>query len=193
MAETILYAQGVEIGKSLCQPDAVPVVKEIMARAKRMAARSCCRIDVVVAKRTQGRSECQVCDVGDIPQDLMILDMGPRSVADLKRRFAEMKTLALERPARRLRNRAFRQRHLRADARGGRACVSDGKLVAIAGGGDTVCGSQYRRRWRRISPMCPRPAAPSSNGWRARPFRPLPRWQRATTLKGSALYSLVKR
>ena len=34
MANTFLYAQGVEIGKSLCQPDAVPVVKEIMARAK---------------------------------------------------------------------------------------------------------------------------------------------------------------
>src|SRR6476469_7411818 len=114
MASTFLYAQGVEIGKSLCQPDAVPVVKEIKAGA-----------------------EWQVCDAGNIPQDQMILDMGPKSVADLKRRFAEMKTLVWNGPVGAFEIQPFGNgtfELMQAAAR----LVRDGKLLAIAGGGDTV-------------------------------------------------------
>ena len=98
MASTFLYAQGVEIGKSLCQPDAVPVVKEIMARAKQNDCEIVLPHDFVVAKELKAGAEWQVCDVGNIPPDQMILDMGPKSVADLKRRFAEMKTLVWNGP-----------------------------------------------------------------------------------------------
>ena len=87
-----------EIGKSLCQPDAVPVVKEIMARAKQHGCEIVLPHDFVVAKELKAGAEWQVCDVGNIPPDQMILDMGPKSVADLKRRFAEMKTLVWNGP-----------------------------------------------------------------------------------------------
>ncbi len=93
MASTFLYAQGVEIGKSLCQPDAVPVVKEIMARAREHNCEIVLPSDFVVAKEIKAGAAWQVCEAGKIPHDQMILDMGPKSVADLKRRFAEMKTL----------------------------------------------------------------------------------------------------
>ena len=137
MASTFLYAQGVEIGNSLCQPDAVPVVKEIMARAKQHGCEIVLPHDFVVAKELKAGAEWQVCDVGNIPQDQMILDMGPKSVADLKRRFAEMKTLVWNGPVGAFEFEPFGKgtfELMQAAAR----LVRDGKLVAIAGGGDTV-------------------------------------------------------
>ena len=137
MASTFLYAQGVEIGKSLCQPDAVLVVKEIMARAKQHGCEIVLPHDFVVAKELKAGAEWQVCDAGKIPQDQMILDMGPKSVADLKRRFAEMKTLVWNGPVGAFEFEPFGKgtfELMQAAAR----LVRDGKLVAIAGGGDTV-------------------------------------------------------
>jgi phosphoglycerate kinase len=137
MASTFLYAQGVEIGNSLCQPDAVPVVKEIMARAKQHGCEIVLPHDFVVAKELKAGAEWQVCDAGKIPQDQMILDMGPKSVADLNRRFAEMKTLVWNGPVGAFEFEPFGKgtfELMQAAAR----LVRDGKLVAIAGGGDTV-------------------------------------------------------
>ena len=137
MASTFLYAQGVEIGKSLCQPDAVPVVKEIMARAKQHGCEIVLPHDFVVAKELKAGAECRVCDVGNIPQDQMILDMGPKSVADLKRRFAEMKTLVWNGPVGAFEFEPFGNGTFELMREAARL-VKDGKLVAIAGGGDTV-------------------------------------------------------
>lgn len=137
MASTFLYAQGVEIGKSLCQPDAVPVVREIMARAKEHDCEIVLPRDFVVAKEFKAGAAWQVCDAGNIPQDQMILDMGPKSVADLERRFAEMKTLLWNGPVGAFEIEPFGNgtfELMQAAAR----LVRDGKLVAIAGGGDTV-------------------------------------------------------
>jgi phosphoglycerate kinase len=137
MASTFLYAQGVEIGKSLCQPDAVPVVREIMARAKEHDCKIVLPRDFVVAKEFKAGAAWQVCDAGNIPQDQMILDMGPKSVADLERRFAEMKTLLWNGPVGAFEIEPFGNgtfELMQAAAR----LVRDGKLVAIAGGGDTV-------------------------------------------------------
>ena len=122
--------------ESLCQPDAVPVVKEIMARAKQNDCEIVLPHDFVVAKELKAGAEWQVCDVGNIPQDQMILDMGPKSVADLKRRFRD-EDARLERTGRRLRVRAFGNGTFELMREAARL-VRDGKLVAIAGGGDTV-------------------------------------------------------
>jgi phosphoglycerate kinase len=137
MASTFLYAQGVEIGKSLCQPDAVPVVKEIMVRAKQHGCEIVLPHDFVVAKELKAGAECRVCDAGNIPPDQMILDMGPKSVADLKRRFAEMKTLVWNGPVGAFEFEPFGNGTFELMREAARL-VKDGKLVAIAGGGDTV-------------------------------------------------------
>jgi phosphoglycerate kinase len=137
MASTFLYAQGVEIGKSLCQPDAVPVVNEIMARAKEHNCEIVLPQDFVVARELKAGAVWQVCEAENIPQDQMILDIGPKSVVDLKRRFAEMKTLVWNGPVGAFEFEPFGNgtyELMREAAR----LVRDGRLVAIAGGGDTV-------------------------------------------------------
>ena len=137
MASTFLYAQGVEIGKSLCQPDAVLRVKEIMARAREHNCEIVLPQDFVVAKELKTGADWQTCDVRNIPQDQMILDIGPKSVADLKGRFGTMKTLVWNGPVGAFEFAPFGNgtyELMREAAR----LVRERKLVAIAGGGDTV-------------------------------------------------------
>lgn len=137
MASTFLYAQGVEIGKSLCQPEAVPIVKEIMARAAQHGCEIVLPHDFIVAKDLKSGAEWRVCEVGNIPADEMIVDMGPKSVADLKRRFGEIKTLLWNGPVGAFEYAPFGDGTfdlMREAAR----LARDGKLAAIAGGGDTV-------------------------------------------------------
>jgi len=110
---------------------------EIMARAREHNCEILLPHDFVVAKEPKAGGEWQVCDVGNIPQDQMILDVGPKSVADLKRRFAEMKTLVWNGPVGAFEFEPFGNgtyELMREAAR----LVREGKLVAIAGGGDTV-------------------------------------------------------
>ena len=137
MASTFLHAQGVEIGKSLCQPDAVPIVKEIMARAEQHDCELVLPHDFIVARELRTGAEWHVCDVGDIPPDLMIVDIGPKSVADLKRRFGEIKTLLWNGPVGAFEYAPFGDGTYTLMHEVARL-VQEGKLAAIAGGGDTV-------------------------------------------------------
>jgi phosphoglycerate kinase len=137
MASTFLYAQGVEIGKSLCQPEAVPVVKEIMARAREHNCEIVLPHDFVVAKELRAGAEWHVCEAGNIPPDQMILDIGPKSLADLKRRFANIRTLVWNGPVGAFEFEPFGKgtyELMREAAR----LVQQSSLTAIAGGGDTV-------------------------------------------------------
>jgi phosphoglycerate kinase len=137
MASTFLFAKGVEIGKSLCQPEAVPIVKEIMAHAEKHGCELVLPHDFIVAKELKAGAPWRVCQVGEIPADEMIVDIGPDSVADLERRFGEIKTLLWNGPVG-----AFEWEPFGAGTfalmREAARLVKAGKLAAIAGGGDTV-------------------------------------------------------
>jgi phosphoglycerate kinase len=137
MASTFLYAQGVEIGKSLCQPDAVPIVRDIMARAEQHDCEIVLPNDFVVAKELKLGAAWRVCDVGEIPADEMIVDIGPKSVADLKRRFGAIKTLVWNGPVGAFEIAPFGEGTY-ALMREAARLTRQGELVAIAGGGDTV-------------------------------------------------------
>ena len=82
MANTFLLAQGVDIGKSLAEPDFAETAREIMHAAK---ARSCEVVlpeDVVVAREVRGgRAARASCRCSQTPADQMILDVGPKAVA----------------------------------------------------------------------------------------------------------------
>ncbi|MGV1014369.1 MAG: phosphoglycerate kinase, partial [Methyloceanibacter sp.] len=93
MANTFLKAKGVEIGKSFCEPDFTDTVKEIMTRAAQSGCEIVLPSDAVVAKELKTGAEWQVCPVEAVPADAMILDVGPESLADLKRRVGAVKTV----------------------------------------------------------------------------------------------------
>lgn len=137
LAGTMLYAKGVEIGKSLCEKDAVPIVKEIMAAAKQSGCEIILPIDVVVAKEFKLGADSCVCDVNEIPTDAMILDTGPKSVDALKRRLGETRTVLWNGPLGAFEISRFGEGTF-ALAREAARRTKSGKLVTIAGGGDTV-------------------------------------------------------
>jgi phosphoglycerate kinase len=91
----------------------------------------------VAAKELKAGAAWRIREVGNIAEDEMILDIGPKSISDLKRRFAEMKTLVWNGPVGAFEFEPFGNGTFELMQEAARL-VREGKLVAIAGGGDTV-------------------------------------------------------
>jgi phosphoglycerate kinase len=137
MANTMLKAKGLEIGKSLCEAEALPIAKDIMARAKQSSCEIVLPSDAVVAREFKNSAEWWICDVGEVPPDALILDIGPKTVADLKRRLGEVRTLLWNGPVGAFEVPPFGEGTF-ALAREVARLTQEGKLVSVAGGGDTV-------------------------------------------------------
>jgi phosphoglycerate kinase len=137
MANTFLLANGMQIGASFAESDFVPTAKEIMARAKASGCEIVLPSDAVVAKELKEGADWQVCPVAAVPQDAMILDLGPKSVADLKRRLASVRTVLWNGPLGAFEIAPFGEGTF-ALARAAATATQAGKLTSVAGGGDTV-------------------------------------------------------
>jgi phosphoglycerate kinase len=137
MANTFLHAQGVAVGRSFVEPDLVPVVKEIVARAGQSGCEIVLPADVVVAEALKEGVASEICPVGAVPADAMILDFGPDSVADLKRRLEHVRTVLWNGPLGAFETAPFGEATF-ALARDVARLTKDGRLVSVAGGGDTV-------------------------------------------------------
>jgi phosphoglycerate kinase len=137
MANTFLYAQGVKVGNSLCEPDFVDTVGAILDRAAETGCRIVLPVDVVVAKEFASGAVNQVVDVNNVPDDMMILDAGPQSVAKLVDRISECNTLLWNGPLGAFEISPFGEGTF-ALARAAARATREGQLATIAGGGDTV-------------------------------------------------------
>ena len=137
MANTFLLAQGVKIGASFSEPDFVATAKDIIARAQQAGCEIVLPSDVVVAKALKEGVDWQVCPVGKVPADGMILDFGPESVADMKQRLASVRTMLWNGPLGAFETAPFGEATF-ALAREVARLTKEGKLVSVAGGGDTV-------------------------------------------------------
>lgn len=137
MANTFLHAQGINVGKSLCEPDHVDTVGKIMSRAAETGCKIVLPVDVVVADEFKEGANNQVCDVSEVPADGMILDVGPRSIEDLKARLAECRTVLWNGPLGAFEIAPFGEGTFAA-AREAARLTRDTGLVTVAGGGDTV-------------------------------------------------------
>jgi len=137
MANTFLHAKGINIGRSLCEPD----FKEMAERILNRAADHQCNIvlprDVVVAKEFAPNACHSVVDVRAVPTDSMILDIGPESVADVMEQFGDLKTLLWNGPVGAFETEPF-SRGTFVLARCAARLTKAGRLVTVAGGGDTV-------------------------------------------------------
>ncbi len=137
MANTFLFAKGVSIGKSLCEPDLADTAREIMAQA----AVSNCEIilpdDVVVAKELKEGAIREVKAADAVEADDMILDLGPDTVNLIAEKIEGAKTLVWNGPLGAFEIKPFDTATVEA-ARYAAKRVKDDGLVAVAGGGDTV-------------------------------------------------------
>ena len=121
MANTFLAAQGKKVGKSLREPDLVATAREIMDKAKATKREIVLPVDAVVAEKLEANVPSRVVDVDEVGDDDMILDIGPRSIEHVVSVLARVEDAGVERPVRRVRDGAVRQRHGRGRRGRGRA------------------------------------------------------------------------
>jgi phosphoglycerate kinase len=137
MANTFLQAQGINVGKSLSEPDFHKTVHEILAAAKAKGCEIVLPTDAVIAKEFKAGAASQVVDVGNVPADAMILDAGPKSVAHMTAVLGQCKTVLWNGPLGAFEIAPFGEGTF-ALAREAARLTKAGLLVSVAGGGDTV-------------------------------------------------------
>ena len=137
MANTFLNAQGIDVGKSLCERDLADSAREILKAAKTNGCEILLPTDAVVADAFKAGAASAVCDIHAVPADKMILDIGPASVKALEAKLATCRTLLWNGPLGAFEIQPFDKATM-AIARKAAALTASGSLVSVAGGGDTV-------------------------------------------------------
>jgi phosphoglycerate kinase len=137
MANTFLHAKGVAVGKSLCEHDMADSARAIMAQAEKGGCEIVLPTDAVIASEFAEGAASDTVSVDAVPADKMILDVGPDSIADLKSRLAGYKTLLWNGPLGAFEVTPF-DTGTNAVAREAARLTKAGKLLTVAGGGDTV-------------------------------------------------------
>ncbi len=137
MANTFLVAQGFEVGKSLAERDMAATALDILGKAKAAGCTIHLPVDVVVAAEFKAGAASKTVKADGCPADQMILDAGPKTVAELTRVFEACKTLIWNGPLGAFEIAPF-DAATTAAARVAAALTRAGKLVSVAGGGDTV-------------------------------------------------------
>ncbi len=137
MANTFLNAKGVKIGKSLCEHEMADTARTIMADAEKAGCEIVLPKDVVVASEFAEGAASETVPVDAVPENKMILDVGPQSIADLNSRLANLKTVVWNGPLGAFEVKPF-DVGTNSVAREAAKLTGEGKLLTVAGGGDTV-------------------------------------------------------
>jgi phosphoglycerate kinase len=137
MANTFLFAQGKHVGTSLCEKDMADTAKTILANAEKAKCRIVLPVDATVARELKAHTPAYVVDVDHVAEDAMILDIGPKSVVQIEEILGQIKTLVWNGPFGAFETPPFEAATF-AIAKTVGFLTREGKLKAIAGGGDTV-------------------------------------------------------
>jgi phosphoglycerate kinase len=137
MANTLLLAQGIEIGASLVERDMAETARGILAHAKAAKKELVLPLDAVVAARLEAGAAAETVDIARVPKDRMILDIGPKSVARIAALLARSRTLVWNGPVGAFETKPFDAGTV-AIARLAAELTRAGTLTSVAGGGDTI-------------------------------------------------------
>ena len=143
MANTFLAANGVDVGKSLCEHDLTGTALEILANADKSGCTVHLPYDVVVSKEFAANPpSLRTCNVHEVAADEMILDVGPAAVEALADVLKTCRTLVWNGPMGAFETEPFDAATV-ALARTAAALTREGSLVSVAGGGDTVAALNH--------------------------------------------------
>jgi phosphoglycerate kinase len=137
MANTLLAAQGLGVGKSLAERELAATARDILDKAKARGCEVVLPVDAVVAQTFAAHAPSRVVDVTNVGLEDMILDIGPRSVERVVSVLARVKTLVWNGPFGAFELEPFDNGTIEV-AEAAAELTSAGKLVTVAGGGDTV-------------------------------------------------------
>ena len=133
IANTFLLAAGTPIGKSLAERDLVDEAREIMDLMSRRGARVPLPVDVVVATEFSAQAAARTVGASDVGPEDMILDIGPKSAAELSTLIAHAGTIVWNGPVG-----VFEYDQFAGGTKMVAAAVAHSCAFSIAGGGDTL-------------------------------------------------------
>jgi phosphoglycerate kinase len=142
MANTFLAARGTNVGKSLCEHDLAATAKQIMIEAATAGCAIVLPEDGVVAREFKANAANETVDINAIPEDAMVLDVGPKSVEIINAWISRAETLVWNGPLGAFEITPFDAATVAA-AKHAAECTKSGKLVSVAGGGDTVAALNH--------------------------------------------------
>jgi phosphoglycerate kinase len=137
MANTFLMAQGKNVGRSLVERDLLDTAQKIMDDAKKAKREIVLPVDAVVALKFEANAPSRAVEIADVGENDMILDIGPRSVEQAVSVLARVKTLVWNGPFGAFEMEPFDNGTVEV-AEAAAELTTAGKLVTVAGGGDTV-------------------------------------------------------
>jgi phosphoglycerate kinase len=137
MANTLLFAQGQPVGRSLCERDLADTARAILAEAEKRGCEVILPVDAVTAEKLEPGVVTRTVGVNAVPPTAMILDVGPETAARISAAFEASRTLVWNGPVGAFETPPF-ERATVALAKKAAELTRAGKLMSVAGGGDTV-------------------------------------------------------
>lgn len=150
MANTFCFAQGIKVGKSLCEENMKETALRILEQAKKKGCTIHLPIDVIVAEQFSAHAPSDVVDIHHIPKNSMILDVGPETLNHFADCLKQSRTLLWNGPLGAFETSPFDVSTVNL-ARVVASLTRTGKLKSIAGGGDTVAAMTYSGLAERFS------------------------------------------
>lgn len=142
MANTFLYAQGLDVGASLCENDLADTAMKILKKARETGCSVHLPNDVVVARDFKAHADNRTVPNTDVAEGEMILDAGPETVEALIKVLKGSKTLLWNGPMGAFEMEPFDMATV-ALAKAAGDLTSKGELLSVAGGGDTVAAMAH--------------------------------------------------
>ncbi|MCD7110521.1 phosphoglycerate kinase [Rhizobium sp. DKSPLA3] len=142
MANTFLAAQGIDVGKSLCEHDLAETARSILTEAETSGCAIVLPVDGVIAREFKAGAANEVVDIKAIPADAMVLDVGAKSIAAVNDWVSKAETLVWNGPLGAFEIAPFDKATV-AVARHAASRTKSGALVSVAGGGDTVSAMNH--------------------------------------------------
>ena len=137
MANTFLYAQGMEVGSSLCEKDMVAEAQAVMGNAAKAGCRIILPFDVVIAERLQFGCIGKTVPASAVPPNMMILDIGVATTQAITTELTTCKTVLWNGPLGAFEIPPFDE-GTKIVSRTVADLTAQSKLCSIAGGGDTI-------------------------------------------------------
>lgn len=142
MANTFLYAQGHNIGRSLCEKDLKDTALNILNKAQSAGCQILLPVDVIAAQEFRTNAPHRVCGLGEVGAEEMILDAGPDTVNALCDAIDSAKTVTWNGPLGAFEIPPFDTSTVEAARYAAKRVMNNG-LIAVAGGGDTVSALKH--------------------------------------------------
>ena len=142
MANTLLYAKGVEVGTSICEPEMANEAREILTKATASSCEILLPVDVVTLTDGKLDEEPQIVSIDSVASGTRILDIGPASTDRIGSRISDCKTLLWNGPMGMFESPPF-DISTNFLARKIAEMTQTSSLISIAGGGDTLAALSH--------------------------------------------------